>query len=53
MKTYYMVACNLIVEATDDDMAREIVYEISGDAGISAHVSQVTLYETNKENSND
>jgi hypothetical protein len=50
MKTYYFVVCGLTVEATDDDTAREIVYEVCRNAGIKVHIEYVQLNEQGESN---
>lgn len=50
MKTNYIVVCGIIVNAVDDDTAREIVYEACRDAGIKVHIDYVTLDEQGESN---
>ena len=50
MKTYYLVVCGIIVEAADDDIAREIVYDACNAAGIDATIEYVQLHEQGDSN---
>jgi hypothetical protein len=45
MKTYYLVVCGIIVEAADDDIAREIVYDACKITGMDVTIEYVQLHE--------
>jgi hypothetical protein len=51
MKSYYLVVCGLIVEAANDDIAREIVYDACNITGMDVNIEYVQLYE--RESTND
>lgn len=45
MKSNYIVVCGIIVNAKDDDTAREIVYDACRITGMEVHIDYVTLDE--------
>jgi hypothetical protein len=53
MKTYYSIECSLIVEAADDDIAREIVYDVCNAYGIDGTIKYVQIYNNKQGDSND
>lgn len=54
-KTQYLVVCGIIVEAADDDIAREIVYDSCNITGMDVTIEYVQLHEreSTNDNSND
>jgi hypothetical protein len=50
MKNKYIVVCGLVIDAKDDDVAREIVYDACRIAGIQVHIDYVQLEEERETN---
>lgn len=51
MKSYYLVICGLTVEAANDDIAKEIVYDACKITGMDVRIEYVKLHE--KESTNE
>jgi len=53
MKTYYRVSASLVVEAADDDIAREIVYDNCKITGMEVHIRYTQLAERESTDDNN